>query len=55
MRMQEEDVAVKPLSNVQQQHELAILQKKIAYETIRVSALLLWTWFIILYSKPMEG
>lgn len=33
MRMQEEDVAVKPLSNVQQQqHELAILQKKIAYE-----------------------
>ncbi|CAM6041704.1 unnamed protein product [Sphagnum compactum] len=31
--MQEEDVAVKPLSNVQQQqHELASLQKKIAYE-----------------------
>jgi hypothetical protein len=33
MRMQEGDVGVKPLSNVQQQqHELAILKKKIVYE-----------------------
>ncbi len=30
-------------------------RRKLLMKTIQVSSLLLWTWFIILYSKPMEG